>query len=72
MTEDDGRDEYGDIINLPHHTSRRHPRMSPAARAAQFSSFAAVRGHEEEIGETAAGHAARYETRTVGADDDGL
>lgn len=38
-------DEYGDIINLPHHVSKRHPQMSMLARAAQFAPFAAVSGH---------------------------
>lgn len=30
-------DDYSDIINLPHPTSRKHPRMSMAQRAAQFA-----------------------------------
>lgn len=38
-------DEYDDIINLPHHVSKRHPQMSLQARAAQFAPFAAVSGH---------------------------
>ena len=45
--------KYDDIINLPHPTSRRHPRMSLYARAAQFSPFAALTGHEAAIRETA-------------------
>ena len=40
-------DEYDDIINLPHHVSKRHPQMPLQARAAQFSPFAAVSGHHE-------------------------
>ena len=44
---------YDDIIDLPHPTSARHPRMSMAARAAQFSPFAALVGHGAAIGETA-------------------
>ncbi|MCD8281737.1 MAG: hypothetical protein LUC22_00600 [Prevotella sp.] len=36
-------DDYTAIINLPHHVSPRHPRMSSAARAAQFSPFDAVK-----------------------------
>lgn len=44
--------KYDDIINLPHHVSARHPRMSLENRAAQFSPFAALTGHEEAILET--------------------
>lgn len=45
--------EYDDIINLPNPTSKRHPRMSLYDRAAQFSPFAALTGHEAAIRETA-------------------
>ena len=44
---------YDDIINLPHHVSARHPQMSALDRAAQFSPFAALTGHEDAIAETA-------------------
>ena len=44
---------YDDIINLPHPTSARHPRMPMADRAAQFSPFAALTGHGAAIRETA-------------------
>ena len=44
---------YDDIIDLPHPTSARHPRMSMAERAAQFSPFAALVGHGAAIQETA-------------------
>lgn len=44
---------YDDIINLPHHISTKHPRMSAVDRAAQFSPFAALTGHEAAIAETA-------------------
>lgn len=43
---------YDDIINLPHPTSARHPRMPMADRAAQFSPFAALVGHGAAIEET--------------------
>ena len=45
--------KYDDMIHLPHPTSSRHPRMSMADRAAQFSPFAALSGHEDAIRETA-------------------
>ena len=44
---------YDDIIDLPHPTSVRHPRMPMIDRAAQFSPFAALGGHGAAIGETA-------------------
>ena len=40
---------YDDIINLPHHVSKKHPQMSMLQRAAQFAPFAALAGHEEAI-----------------------
>jgi len=45
--------KYDDIINLPHHESKKHPRMSLEARSAQFAPFAALTGYEETIKETA-------------------
>ncbi|MCD8046973.1 MAG: hypothetical protein LUE90_10215 [Clostridiales bacterium] len=45
--------EYNDIIDLPHPTSRNHPRMSPEKRAAQFAPFAALTDHGAAIRETA-------------------
>ena len=45
--------EYEDIIGLPHHVSTVHPQMSIYDRAAQFSPFAALTGHEAAIQETA-------------------
>lgn len=53
---------YDDIIDLPHHQSSRHPRMSMLQRAAQFASFAALSGHDEAISQTARTNAASYET----------
>lgn len=44
---------YDDIINLPHHASTKYPHMSLYDRAAQFSPFAALTGHDAAIKETA-------------------
>ncbi len=44
--------KYDDIIDLPHPTSARHPRMSMTDRAAQFSPFSALVGYEDAIGES--------------------
>lgn len=46
-------DQYDDIIALPHPTSSKHLRMSAIDRAAQFSPFAALTGHDAAIRETA-------------------
>lgn len=46
-------DSYEDIINMPHHTSRKHPRMSMENRTAQFAPFAALTGFSDEVKETA-------------------
>ncbi len=43
--------DYSDIINLPHHVSSKHPRMSQLDRAAQFAPFAALTGYEDMIDE---------------------
>ncbi len=42
-------DDYEDIIHLENPTSQKYPRMSPEKRAAQFSPFAALTGHEEAV-----------------------
>ena len=44
--------KYDDIINLPHHISKKHPQMALEERAAQFARFAALTGYEEEIKKT--------------------
>lgn len=45
-------DQYDDIIELPHHVSSTRSRMSIIDRAAQFSPFAALTGHNEAVRET--------------------
>ncbi len=44
---------YDDIIHLPHHVSCKRPQMPLEDRAAQFSPFAAVVGHEASVKEAA-------------------
>ena len=44
---------YTDILTLPHPTSKKHPRMTRTARAAQFAPFAALTGYNEAVKETA-------------------
>lgn len=44
--------KYDDIINMPHHVSHSHPRMSNYDRAAQFSPFAALTGYGDAVKET--------------------
>ena len=50
---EDAAEKYADIIHLPHHVSKRHQQMSMSDRAAQFSPFAALTGHDEAIAEAA-------------------
>lgn len=44
---------YEDIINLPHHVSKRHRQMPLAERAAQFAPFATLEGHAAAVSSTA-------------------
>lgn len=60
MTTNNGH-KYDDIIELPHPTSKTHPRMPLSDRAAQFAPFAALTGHEEAIRETERLARARFE-----------
>lgn len=45
--------KYEDIINLPHHVSKKYPQMSLEARSAQFAPFAALTGYDAAVKETA-------------------
>lgn len=45
--------KYDDIIHLPHHVSSTRSHMSLTDRAAQFSPFSALAGHDAAIKETA-------------------
>lgn len=43
--------KYDDIISLPHHESKRHPKMPALDRAAQFLPFSALNGHDTAVRE---------------------
>ena len=44
--------QYADIIDLPHHVSKRHPQMALSDRAEKFGAYAALRGYDEAVTET--------------------
>ncbi len=46
-------DKYSDMYAMQRPVSAKHRPMSIDDRAAQFASFAALTGHEEQIAETA-------------------
>lgn len=52
------KNDYDDIIHLPHHVSKRHPQMSMLNRAAQFAPFAALTGYDAAINEAMEKHIA--------------
>ncbi len=58
------QEKYDDIINLPHHMSKKRPQMSLYDRAAQFAPFSALTGHDDAIKETA-----RLTDRKIELDD---
>ncbi len=60
-------DNYDDLLNLSHPTSKTHPRMSRLDRAAQFSPFAALTGYDDAVKETA-----RLTDRRIELDEDKL
>lgn len=47
------KDDYSDIIHLPHYVSKKRPQMSIEQRSAQFAPFAALTGYEGQVKETA-------------------
>ena len=56
---------YDDIINLPHHVSKKHPQMSIYDRAAQFGRFSPLNGYDEAVEETA-----RYTEERIEIDEE--
>jgi len=59
------REDYEDIIHLPHHVSPTRAQMPRQNRAAQFMPFAAMTGYEEAVRETA-----RLTDRRIELDED--
>ena len=53
MRRSEDEHQYDDIINMPHHVSITRSHISALDRAAQFSPFAALTGHDAAIKETA-------------------
>lgn len=60
----DAREQYGDIIDMEHPDSMKHPRMPRLNRAAQFAPFAALTGYDDLIHE-----AARHTDRRIVLDE---
>ena len=58
---DEKERSYDDMINLPRPVSKKHPQMPLLDRAAQFSPFAALTGHEAAIRETERKHVSSVE-----------
>lgn len=44
---------YDDMLDMPHHTSKKRSRMSELSRAAQFAPFAALTGYDAQVKEAA-------------------
>ena len=57
--------KYDDIINLPHHVSKRHPQMSMWNRAAQFAPFSALTGYGDAIKASARENERSYEQADI-------
>lgn len=53
MKQQDAKQVYADIIDLPHHQSATRAHMSLYDRAAQFAPFAALTGFEDMVDEEA-------------------
>jgi len=47
------KDDYSDIIHLPHYVSKKRPQMSIEQRSAQFAPYSALTGYEGQVKETA-------------------
>ena len=46
------KDDYRELLHLPHHRSQTHASMPHQSRAAQFAPFAALTGFDAQLRET--------------------
>ena len=60
---------YDDIIDLPHHVSKKHPQMPLRNRAAQFAPFAALTGYDDAIEESIQWHENELDADFYPSDD---
>jgi len=64
------KDNYEDIINLPHHVSTKHPHMSLESRSAQFAPFSPLTGYAEKLKSTVKSNQEFYEFEDTFTDDE--
>lgn len=57
--------KHRELLSAPHWEPQNHPRMSRAARAAQFSPFAALNGFYDEISATSVVVSAERDSQIV-------
>ena len=57
--------KYRELLSVPRWEPQSHPRMSRAARAAQFSPFAALNGFYDEISATSVVVSAKRDSQIV-------
>lgn len=53
VNDDKSPHRYDDMLDMPHHTSKKRPSMSELSRAAQFAPFAALTGYDAQVKEAA-------------------
>ncbi len=63
---------YDDIINLPHHVSKKHPHMSLESRSAQFAPFSPLTGYSDKLKDTAKKNVEFYDYEDTFTDDEYL
>lgn len=59
------KNNYDDIIELPHPEPKHHVRMDRAQRAAQFAPFAALTGYDRAVDEATRDYESNLEERNV-------